>query len=95
MRLGYSPRALRDIDEAVEYVAADNPQAAQRLLDRLDDFIDRLAAGELSGPQVRLRSGGRPHRWSLPPYRIYYRHTRSTFTLLRVHHQARRSIEEC
>ena len=94
MRIVYSPRALRDIDQAVDYVAADNPPAARRLLDHLDNVIDRLAAGELSGPQVRLRSGGRPHRWSLPPYRIYYRRTRTTFTLLRVHHQARRSIEE-
>jgi len=58
VRIVYSPRALRDIDEAVDYVAADNPLAARRLLDHLDDVIDRLAAGELSGPQVRLRSGG-------------------------------------
>jgi plasmid stabilization system protein ParE len=78
----------------LDYVAADSPPAAKRLLAHLDDIIERLAAGELSGPQVRLRGRGLAHRWSLPPYRLYYRRTRSALILLRFYHQARRSIEE-
>lgn len=95
MRIVYSPRALRDIDEALDYITADSPRAAKRFLVHLENLIERLAAGELSGPPVRLRGGGRARRWPLRPYRIYYRRTRNTFILLRVYHQARRSIEEC
>ena len=94
MNVVISPRALRDIAEAYDYIAADSPAAADRLLDRLDEMVPRLAAGELSGPRVRLRSGGLANSWSLPPFRLYYRRSRSRLVLLRVYHQARRPIEQ-
>jgi plasmid stabilization system protein ParE len=89
-----APRALKDISEAYDYTAADSPRAAERLLERLNEIVQRLAAGELSGPQVRLRRGGLVYRWSLAPYRLYYRRTRRRLVLLRVYHQARQPIEQ-
>jgi plasmid stabilization system protein ParE len=94
VRIAYTPRALRDIDDALDYITADSVRAAQRLLAHLGDVIQRLGAGELNGPEVRLRGGRLAYRWSVPPYRLYYRRTRRGLIVLRVYHQARRSIEE-
>jgi plasmid stabilization system protein ParE len=95
VRIAYTLGALRDIDEALDYVTGDSVRAAQRLLAHLGVVIQRLAAGELNGPEVRPRGGGVTYRWSMPPYRLYYRRTRRGLTILRVYHQARRPIEEC
>jgi plasmid stabilization system protein ParE len=88
-----APQALKEIAEAHSFIATDNRAAAARLLERLNQVIRQLAGGELSGPRVRLRRGGIVRRWSVPPYRIYYRRTRDQLRVLRVYHQARRSIE--
>ena len=71
MTIVIAPRALKDISDAHDYIAMDNPRAAERLLERLNEVTQHLATGELSGPQVRLRHGGLVYRWSLPPYRLY------------------------
>jgi len=93
MNVVVTPRARRDLDEAYAYVARDSLHAAERELGRLLEAFRRLADGELSGPEVRLKSGRRAHSWPVPPYRIYYRRTRRTMTVYRVHHQARQPIE--
>jgi len=67
-----SPRARRDLDEAYACIAADNPQAADRVLDDLVRIFRQLAAGELNGREVTFRNGQRARRWSMPPYLIYY-----------------------
>jgi toxin ParE1/3/4 len=88
-----SPRARRDLAEMHAFIAADNPQAADRVLDDLVSIFRQLAVGQLSGPQVIFRGGRQAQRWSKRPYRIYYRRTRNRTTILRVYHQARRPIE--
>jgi plasmid stabilization system protein ParE len=95
VRIVISSRARRDVHQAGEYIAADNPRAAERFTARLAQIVRQLATGELSGPEVGLRGRGRAQRWSLPPYRIYYRRTRNVLLVLRVYHQARHSIEAC
>lgn len=93
MTITIAPQALKDIAAAHGFIANENLAAAARLLDKLNQVIRQLADGELSGPRVRLRRGGVVQCWSVPPYRIYYRRTRDQLRVLRVYHQARRSIE--
>ncbi len=64
--------ARRDLDEAYNFIARDNPQAAEQVLGRLNAAFQRLADGELSDPEVRLRSGRQARHWTVPPYRIYW-----------------------
>lgn len=65
--------AQRDLAEIYSFIAADNPAAAARVIERLYSIIQELADGELSGPAVRLSDGRRARSWAVPPYRIYYR----------------------
>lgn len=41
-KIEYLPIATRDIIEILEYIEADNPQAALRLLDEIDSCISNL-----------------------------------------------------
>jgi plasmid stabilization system protein ParE len=88
-----APRARQDIDDAYEYIARDSPDPADRWLGRIDQAVQLLAAGELKGPPVRLLGGGQAQRWSIPPFRLYYRRTHDQLVVLRIYHQARRPIE--
>jgi toxin ParE1/3/4 len=89
-----SPQARRDLEQAHAWIARDNPRAADRTLDRLFEAMERLEAGELTGPRVRIVGSVLARRWSVPPYRIYYRERGDEIEILRVHHQARHPIEE-
>ena len=88
-----SRRAARDLNEAHDFIARDNPRAARQVLDDLVSSFRQLAAGELAGPEVTFRNGGRARRWSKLSYLIYYQRTRSRTTILRVYHGSRRPIE--
>jgi plasmid stabilization system protein ParE len=50
VRIVYTPRALRDIDEALDYITADSVRAAKRLLVHLEDMIE--PPGLSSGPPL-------------------------------------------
>ena len=43
MKVEFSPRAIRDLQDILEFVARDNPQAAVRLIDRLEERCQGLA----------------------------------------------------
>lgn len=88
-----SPEALRDLTAIHDFIAQENPRAAQRVLDRLTEMFRRLAEGQVQGSEVRLTDGRRVRSWPLPPYRIYYQRTSSEMVIVRVYHQARQSIE--
>jgi toxin ParE1/3/4 len=47
-----SPRALRDLEEIVTYIAADNPQAAERFGQRLVREAENIAPHPLAGRAV-------------------------------------------
>lgn len=93
MRLVLTRPALADLAEIQRFIAQDSPSAALAFMDRLDSAIQRITRGELQGPAVRLKSGRPAQGWPVPPYRIYYQRTANRTLILRVYHQARRSIE--
>lgn len=94
MTIVFSPAARRDLNAALQYLAHENPRAAQHLMDRLDQVLPLLADGSLQGPSVRLRRGSHVQRWPMPPFRLYYRRTHDQLIILRVYHGARRPIEQ-
>jgi plasmid stabilization system protein ParE len=93
VKLSISDRAEREITDAVIYMAANDPRAAEGLLDRLYATFERLAKGELQGPWSRLVDGQRVQSWPVRPYRVYYQRSAEQTIIVRVHHQSRRPIE--
>ena len=77
-----SPLALDDLEQIVRYVASHDPQAAERLGNRLLDHAEKLRDLPQRGGKVRSRPGVR--KLLLWPYLIFYRvneHSRSVEVL--------------
>lgn len=85
--------AEEDLADIHTFIAPGSPTVAEQVLDRLVATFQLLADGALRGPEVRFKNGQRVRRWSVPPYRIYYRRTTTQTVIIRVYHQARRPIE--
>ena len=83
-----APLAQADLDEIWEYVAADNPPAADRLVDTFLDKFLLLAKRPLLG---ELRSDLAPdlRSFSARKYVVYYRPTAGRIQIVRVLHGAR------
>ena len=94
MRVLTSEQAREDLQEIYDYISADNPEAADRVLARIVEIIGLLAAGAFEGRTVRLSDGRAVQVWAARPYRIYYRVSNGALEVIRIYHQARRSIEK-
>jgi plasmid stabilization system protein ParE len=66
--------------------------AARELGGRMFEVIDKLARGELEGPEQRLMTGEAVRGWPVPPVRIYYPRHEESFWVLRIYHQAQPRI---
>lgn len=93
MTIVVSLRAQEDLRQLYTYIHRDNPNAADQILVRITEIIGLLASGAMTGKEVRLKDGRLVHTWPVPPYRIYYRIVADQFQIVRVYHQARKSIE--
>lgn len=89
MRVRYTENALVELRRIVEYIAHDNPPAADAVVQRVEQVASRLAqfpgmghscdvSGVLVAPLVRF------------PYSIYYTIDQNDLVILHVHHGARR-----
>lgn len=92
MNVLLSRRARRDLSEAYEFIAQDDPAAAERFLQHFEEVTATLASGLIEGREVVLAGGRKALSWPLRPYRIYYRRSTEAIQILRVYHQARRPI---
>jgi toxin ParE1/3/4 len=89
MRLIFSPKAVCDLEEILEYVGRDNPVAAVRLIDKLEKRCRSLGGRPAVGtrrddlaPGLRALSEGR--------YVIYFlAQTEELLRIVRVLHSAR------
>jgi toxin ParE1/3/4 len=89
MKLAFSPWAVSDLNEILEYVARDNPQAAVRLIDRLEFACQGICSMPAVGtrrddlaPGLRALSQGR--------YVVYFiPQTEELLRIVRVMHGAR------
>ncbi len=70
--------AVQDLDAIADYIALDKPGAARRLVARVFQHVEQLAAQPESGsipPELR-RSSRRYRQIVEPPCRIFYRYDR-------------------
>lgn len=89
-RLSWSKRARNDLHEIVDYIALDNPDAADAFADYVEKIADDLAIspigrpGELLGTTERVLS-------RYPNYMLIFRADKSTVTVVRLFHSAQKS----
>lgn len=89
MRIKWLRKALASLDEAAEYIAKDNPEAARRLVAEAFRQTDLLADHPEIGRPGRV-PGTREFVMSGFPYLIPYRVRHDRVEILRVFHSARR-----
>lgn len=88
-RIFRTPDAIADLDSIWDYIARDNPNAADRMLDELNDRFVLLSKNpELGELQPRL-ADGTYRRFTCRNYVIYYRPLKEGILLVRVLHGAR------
>jgi plasmid stabilization system protein ParE len=85
----FSTQARKDLADAWDYIAAHNINAADRLVDRVEADVRKLADMPGMGHRRRDVNDVRLLFWAVHPYLIVYRFTRRTVYILRVVHGAR------
>jgi toxin ParE1/3/4 len=92
-RARLSPRAAHDLDEISGYIAADNPEAAERVRRIILNTADLLAQHPELGRRIRKASARHLQiRWFVVPkfrnYLIFYQPFQETIVVIRVLHAA-------
>jgi len=83
-----SRRAREDMLDIWTYIAAENPAAADRIFDRIEQVFDMLAEHPLTGRQrPEVIPGSRS--FAVTPYVIFYRVVNDEVVIDRVVHGAR------
>lgn len=88
MRIRRLPSAIRDVDDTWLHIAADDPAAATRMVDRLAAGIARLVDFPESGP-ARPEIGSGARSVVVGRYLVLYRITGDCVDIVRVVHGAR------
>ena len=83
------PIAQDDVDQALMFIAADDPVASDRLLEDILKALDRASHYPFSG--VEVVAGGRRtwhyYRLYVHPYSIFYRIIQDKIIVMRVLHE--------
>jgi len=88
-RLLRTSQALQDLDDIWDYIAQDNVQAADKLLDQFHERFRLLSQHPQLGEQQRLLADGAYRRFVHGNYVIYYRPEENGILILRILHGAR------
>lgn len=92
MKVLLSPEAEADLQATLDFIRERNPTASIMLAVRVFDTLEKLAAGDMEGPQQRLTTGEFVRSWPVPPFRIYYQRGQDELRVFRIYHHARRPI---
>lgn len=87
MKLRYGRGALADLEEIFAYIAQDNPQAAARLVARIEEAATRIAQTPYMGEVTR---NSRFRRFPVGNYLIVYEVDEAEVIIHYVRHGARR-----
>lgn len=93
MRVKWLRGALRNLHQAVDYIAQDNLVAASAVAEGIGECATRLEQHPHMGRPGRLK-GTRELIVPRLPYVIRYRIKAETVEILRIHHMAQRWPEE-
>ena len=89
MKVAWTPLALEDLDSAYEYIAAENPTAADAIIERIRSAVNALRAHPDLGRKGRVE-GTRELVISGTPFVIPYRVNKNRVEILALIHGARR-----
>jgi addiction module RelE/StbE family toxin len=89
MKLRWDRRAITDLEAIYAYIAADNPKAAKRVVDRIEKSVSRLLFMPMSG-RPGVKKGMRLLVVPRAPYIVVHRVRSKTVDILAVLHTARR-----
>jgi addiction module RelE/StbE family toxin len=89
MKVRYTRRALTNIDRIFRSIARDNPDAAARVVARIEGLVSRLADIPYMGEAADI-PGIRRLPTSRFPYLIFYEVTADEIIIHHVRHGARR-----
>lgn len=93
MRIRLTKAAIRDLREVHAYIAADNPNAALRVVLKLDKAIELIGERPQIGRPLLAQAA---REWSVPglPYVIPYRVSGDLIEIIRVYHTSRQRPKE-
>jgi toxin ParE1/3/4 len=89
MRVRWTRRALRSLDALAEYIAQDRPLAAERMVERIRDTVDRLTTNPELGRTGRVH-GTRELIVGGTPFIVPYRLREDVVEIITIFHAARR-----
>jgi plasmid stabilization system protein ParE len=89
VRLTWSPLASEQVDDAVAYIAADDPAAALAWLERLLERVKALTAYPDSGRVVPELQREDIREIVVSPYRVMYRRGAEAVEIAAIRHGAR------
>ena len=87
--VSFSIRAVRDLDAIYDYIAADSPTAAEKIISRLETFcFETLSAHPYAGIEVgSLQKGLRS--FNVSAYRVLYSVPKQSVMIKRIIHGSR------
>lgn len=88
MKVLWTQAALRHLSEAREYIAIDNPSAAERQIERIEMCANRLRTFPMIG-RTGQRAGTREFPVPGTPYTLVYRVKEESVEIVAVLHGAR------
>jgi plasmid stabilization system protein ParE len=92
-RVRFSAFALAQLEDALDFVAAENPVASVRLQRAIRKRLERLKTFPGLGRVVPELGDPELHEVVVAPYRILYRHSVSLVTIVAVVHGRRDLVE--
>ena len=94
MRVEYSKRALADLRQIAAYYArSGNSAIADRIAERIQEIIARIAVSPLSGRAVVGRPGVRVALLPSYRYKIFYRVAGDAVRIVHIRHTSRRPYD--
>jgi len=94
VKIAWSPLADAQVDEAVAYIALDNPTAALEWLRRLLERVDSLPTFPDSGRVVPELRRDDIREIIVSPYRVMYRRSDDLIEIAAIRHGARQFDEK-
>lgn len=83
------PIAQEDVNQALIYIAAENPEASDALLEAILAALDQASHFPYSGTEVMIgsRKPRRYYRIYVRPYSVFYRVIKDRIVVMRVLHE--------
>lgn len=89
MQIKWTRGARRNLEQAVEYIAQEDPQAAERVAIAIYGAVARLKTYPLVGRFSNLARNLRTLVVRQTPYSVRYRIRGDMVEIIRIHHQSR------